>query len=70
MPTVRTHKNRTKTFEELTFLEQQKSIRMSITLLGKNIMANRKRAVREKQPDGTLGYVKNLFTMILRVLAG
>jgi hypothetical protein len=67
MPTIKAHKNKTKTFEELTFEEQQKSISIQMLNLGKAIKANRRRSIQDKKPDPTLGHVKNLAKLIVRI---
>jgi len=44
------HQNRTKTFEELTFAEQAKSINAQIVVLQRSIRAHVRRAMKEQRP--------------------
>lgn len=49
-PRVRRHKGDTRTFEELDFVGQARSINAQIAVLGRAIRANLRRA-REERPD-------------------
>jgi len=48
-PRVRRHKNDTKTFEELDFVGQARSINAQIAVLGRAIRANLRRTRRERR---------------------
>ncbi|AGY54620.1 hypothetical protein BRDCF_p1993 [Bacteroidales bacterium CF] len=59
---AKAHQNNTKTFEELTFAEQAKSINAQIQNLKKAIIAHKKRALVEDKP--TNDFVKPIIKML------
>ena len=59
---AKAHQNNTKTFEELTFAEQAKSINAQIQNLKKEIIAHKKRALIEVKP--TNDFVKPIIKML------
>jgi len=59
---TKAHQNNTKTFEELTFAEQAKSINAQIQNLKRAINAHKKRALEERKP--TNDFVKQILRML------
>lgn len=59
---VKSHQNNTKTFEELTFAEQAKSINAQIQVIKKSIVAHQRRALSENKP--TNDFIKPIIRML------
>jgi hypothetical protein len=68
MARTKVHKDGTKTFAELTLIEQKKSINMAILNLKRSIKANKKKSDSEGQPDLTREYIKNVLGMLCDLL--
>ena len=67
MPSPRRHQGDTKTFEELTFAEQAKSINIHVVGLERSIRAHLRRANRERRDVIQVG---NICKNQLRCLLG
>jgi len=64
---VKARKNRTKTFEEETYIEQAKSINADIVNLERAIKANIRRALKEGKKSPKETRIKNLRSLIERI---
>ncbi len=57
---MKAHQNNTKTFDELTYAEQSKSLNATILFLKSAILAHKRRAILEQKEDSTCKFIAQL----------
>ena len=62
-----THQNNTKTFEQLSFAEQAKSISAQVQILEKAIAANIRRAIEEDRESPATARIEQVERLVQRL---